>query len=56
MVTLDASFFQAALDEMISHFDVLAALMEDMVLLQRQGRLYVQLKLHRLDISTNEIT
>jgi hypothetical protein len=44
----NSSIIQAAPDEVIAELDVLAALMEDGVLSQCQGRLAVHLKLYQL--------
>ena len=47
---LDASFLQAASDEVIPHPDVLAPFVENGVLRQGQSGLAVQSKLHRFSV------
>jgi hypothetical protein len=51
----DTPFIQAATDEVIPHPYVFAALMEDRVLCQGQGRLVVHPELHCLCVSAKEI-
>jgi len=51
----NAPFLQAAHDEVVPHPDVLAALMEDWILCQGQGRLAVHPELHCLCVSAKEI-
>jgi hypothetical protein len=52
---LDAPLIQETFDEVVLDPDMLAALMEDGVLCQGQGRLSVHPELHRLCISAKEI-
>ena len=53
---LDASFLQAASDEVIPHPDVLAPFMENRVLCQGQSGLAVHPELHRFSVSAEKIT
>ena len=53
---LDASFFQAASDEVVPHPDMLAAFVENGVLCQSQSGLAVHPELHRSGVSAEEIT
>ena len=53
---LDASFLQAASDEVIPYPDVLAPFVENGVLRQGQSGLAVHPELHRSSVSAEEIT
>ena len=53
---LDASFIQAASNEVVLHPDVLAPFMENGVHCQGQSELVVHPELHRFSVSTEEIT